>query len=284
MIASLRKKITNKIKTSHPFDELVGKFAYDKFPISLEGIKGGMTSFLLSEISSINKGSLLVVVQNEKEAENLISDLETIGETPVLMPQRDKIAYSTRQPDIHLEGKRLVALKTLCYNPEKIVVTTVGNMMQPIIPKTEFLKLLLSLKKGMEINPLHIKNRLTQLGYMRVPRVSIVGEFSLKGEVLDLFIPGSELPIRIIYEWDTIEQIKEFDLLTFSSVTDLDEILITPATEAVWTDERIQHLSNFIKKRPLLLKESSQFLPMLKEGIEIANSHLFYQLSFQFLK
>ena len=69
------------------------------------------------------------------------------------------------------------------------------------------------------------------MGYTRVPKVSVRGEFSLRGEVLDIFLPLDEHATRIIFDFDTIQAIKEFETDTQVTINSKDEVLISPLKE-----------------------------------------------------
>ena len=75
-----------------------------------------------------------------------------------------------------------------------------------------------SLKKGDLIDTVKIAAKLTEIGYTRVSRVNVRGEFSLRGEVLDIFLPLEENPVRIEFFGDEIDSIRYFDPETQKSL------------------------------------------------------------------
>ena len=78
------------------------------------------------------------------------------------------------------------------------------------------------------------------MGYIRVPKVSVCGEFSLRGEVLDIFLPCDEHATRIIFDFDEISSLKFFEADSQATVAVRDDVLIYPMKEVLWSDELVE--------------------------------------------
>ena len=108
------------------------------------------------------------------------------------------------------------------------------RVMQTPAPSPEYIKsLCFSLSVGQQIDTVKTAEKLTSIGYTRVPRVSVRGEFSLRGEVLDIFLPESEDAVRIIFDFDTIEKIKTFDAENQTTSSSVNSVLIYPMKEVI---------------------------------------------------
>ncbi len=92
-----------------------------------------------------------------------------------------------------------------------IVLVTVNAMMQKIAPADVIESLAFSAKPGNTIRMDDIAARLERNGFDRVPTVREVGEFAVRGGILDVFVPGSEEPVRLDFFGDTLETIRTFD-------------------------------------------------------------------------
>ena len=111
------------------------------------------------------------------------------------------------------------------------------------LPPPEYTKQFsFTLKKKDSIDTVKIAQKLTQIGYTRVSRVNVRGEFSLRGEVLDIFLPLEENPVRIVFDFDTIESIKEFETDSQITLKARENITICPTKEVLWTDELVEKL------------------------------------------
>ncbi len=92
----------------------------------------------------------------------------------------------------------------------------------------EFLNPIL-LKTGEEFDTISLCQTLAGLGYSRADLVSREGEFALRGDILDIFMPGEENAVRVEFFGDEIEKVHAFDLATMKNQHKLDEIMVYPA-------------------------------------------------------
>ncbi|UKI54491.1 MAG: hypothetical protein L6V90_07200 [Treponema succinifaciens] len=104
------------------------------------------------------------------------------------------------------------------------------------------------LKKGQEFDPEKLAEKLTEQGYLRVPKIGMKGEFVLRGEVLEIFMSGEKYAHRIVFDFDTISQIKLFDSETQTSKENIERLVIYPQKEIIWTEEFIEKLESEWKK------------------------------------
>ena len=246
-----------------------------EFPASVEGIQGSLFSYLTDEIcksnhlksveaiqySSSNKHSpsyqifssdLLIVVPTENEALNIYNDLTSIAEDTeiYIFPGWGTVPYRPAARGSVVFGKRAGVLSTLCHKPETITFKSKSRVF--IIPQRAFLSplpppeyirsLSFKLKKGDSFDTTQIADKLTKLGYIRVPKVTVRGEFSLRGEVLDIFLPNDEHPCRVVFDFDEIESFKDFDPENQVTLGKRDELFIYPMKEVLWTDDFINNV------------------------------------------
>ncbi|MEA5566244.1 transcription-repair coupling factor [Anabaena sp. UHCC 0399] len=111
------------------------------------------------------------------------------------------------------------------------VVATVGALQPHLPPPAAFTPLCLTLKRGMEFDLDIFSEKITRLGYERVPLVETEGQWSRRGDIVDVFPVSSELPVRLEWFGDEIEQIREFDTTTQRSALDkIAQITLTPTS------------------------------------------------------
>lgn len=117
-------------------------------------------------------------------------------------------------------------------------------MLSPLPPPDYIRSHIFGLSKKQQIDTIKLSDRLVNNGYTRVPRVTVPGEFSLRGEVLDIFLPEEENPFRIIFDFDQIEEIKIFDADNQTTIKNIESAIIYPMKEVIWTSELIEKLEN----------------------------------------
>ena len=293
----------------------------------IEGLQGAATSFFISAcieagrdacISSLqytttgrysqgqNAGKCsasaldsLIVVPNEKDAAELLTDLHTVFADRVetcLLPWWGLVPYRSAAMGSAVFGNRSGVLAKLALRRQslsrqtkpRIFVVTQRSLQSPL-PAPEYIRsLVFSVYKGEEIDPAELAEKLTSLGYIRVPKTTVHGEFTLRGEVLDIFTPGESLATRIVFDFDAIEQIKSFDPESQSTVAPLDNLLIYTMKEVIWT-ELVERLESYLAKLekgdddtpPLVLTEAAsknkeKLLEELRLNHESEGEELYY--------
>ena len=221
MITLFIKKLDSLLSASDSFKKLLGQYNAGKGVIKVEGPEGFFTGYLISRLSDITGKGFVIVLPTEKEALSMVSDLNTMNRDASFFPGWDTIPYSGNRYQLKNSGQRTKVLSELLRGRKQITVTTLKALVTPVPPPAFIRENLLRLSKGDPIDTVEISNRLSKMRYMRVPRVTVPGEFSLRGEVLDIFMPGDLLSVRIVFEWEKVEDIRLFDPVTQASKTGL---------------------------------------------------------------
>lgn len=242
------------------------------FPVEIKGSRGSLNSFFIrllhkrilfstkSDRQFLNKKSpakdYFIVVPTSREADEVESDLNTIfkGQAQIFkMPWWGMIPYKAAAQNSIVFGKRAAVFSHLTmrnYDVEhpRIFIFDQRSLMAPVpSPKYER-NLILELKKGQSLDIKELEEKISEMGYLRVSRVSVHGEFAVRGEVIDIFMPGDSYATRIQFDFDQIEKIRTFEAETQVSQETLDSVLIYPMKEVVWTDELIANLEKALEK------------------------------------
>ena len=251
------------------------------FPYNVHGIQGSLFTFFTDEIckaahfktlqssqysASIKKtpdyqifsSDFLIVVPTEAEALDIYNDFKTLfdKEDIYCFPTWGTVPYRPAAKGSVVFGKRAGVLSKLVINNEaisfdehsRIFIFTQRSFMSPLPPPDYIREHSFLLKKGDQLNTTKIADKLAALGYTRVPKVNVRGEFSLRGEVLDIFLPNDEFAHRIIFDFDQIEQIKLFDADNQSTTGNRNSIQIYPMKEVLWTEALIQKAKNQLEE------------------------------------
>ncbi|MEH2379150.1 MAG: transcription-repair coupling factor [Nostoc sp.] len=111
------------------------------------------------------------------------------------------------------------------------IVATQGALQPHLPPPAAFGQFCLTLKRGMELDLNAFSEKITILGYERVPLVETEGQWSRRGDIVDVFPVSSEFPVRLEWFGDEIEQMREFDPATQRSALDkVDQLILTPTS------------------------------------------------------
>ncbi|MBO4335095.1 MAG: transcription-repair coupling factor [Desulfovibrio sp.] len=111
-------------------------------------------------------------------------------------------------------------------------------------PLTFFQNRVLELGTGQEYAPELIVEQAVDWGYLRVPMVSGPGDLALRGDILDIFPPGYQRPVRLEFFGDSIEEMRLFDADTQRSRQNVSSVTLLPMSYAALTaTERKQALA-----------------------------------------
>ena len=269
----------------------------DNFIKEIEGISGSITAFFAKEINK----DFVFVVPSEKDCSELILDLTTVftDQNGILqadiftLPWWGFVPYRSCAKGAVVFGQRASFLAKLASfessqnnstknSKPKFYIISQRALMTPVPPADYVKSLVFSIKKGQSFDPINVAEKLSELGYLRVPRVTVRGEFTLRGEVLDIFMPGEEFAHRIVFDFDEVEQIKSFNPETQSSLETFDSVLIYPMKEVIWNEELVSKLEDKIKGRKDLSEyDFSSYLTELMVQKESEGEELLYPLLWQ---
>ena len=228
-----------------------------------------------AKISSTSLDFILVV-PTDKEALDLRQDLETAFDNSVdiyLLPWWGLVPYRSCAVGSAVFGQRAGVLSRLACHSRPISASSRPRIfivnqrsIQSPLPSPDYIRsLVFNLCKGSQTDPAQLAEKLSSLGYLRVPKVGVPGEFTLRGEVLDVFTPGEENPSRILFDFDEVASIKTFDVESQSTLTPVDSILIYPMKEVIWNKELVDRLESVFNK--FGNKDSALFLALTEEAV-----------------
>ena len=188
----------------------------------------GLTSFLrmlsIKKILTSSKKKILFVTSTEQTALKYQNDLsEFFGLTPDVFPYQSGSVYEPVSSNMYDYAKQIGILQS---KPD-LVIVPVKSLLEKF-PKEEFFKKnKLTLKIGDEITQADMLKTLMELGYKRSTMVSDISEFSIRGDITDVFTLG-ENPVRIEFWGDEIVDIRFFDRETQRSIEKVKSIDIMP--------------------------------------------------------
>ena len=280
MITLLVNEISQALKKDAPFQALLDDFRAGRLPVEVEGAQGFFQALVLFSLAKQVPGTVFVVAPTDAEAAAFARDLDSLGLEVDLFPWWGPLLYQGISAPAQVFGQRSRVLARLISGQAKVVLVSLRSLLFPVPPMADFKAQLVTWKVGNTINVAKTAEHLARLGYSRVPRVSVPGEFALRGEVLDLYLQGDDDAVRVVFNFDTIEEIKRFNPLSQASHKTLKELTVYPARELVWTDEHRAVLEKNLD-RLKLGEECLPFLESLAETGDARGVEVFYPLAWE---
>jgi transcription-repair coupling factor (superfamily II helicase) len=207
------------------------------------GLVGAARGLVARDLLSAGPGRatcLLAVAADEEEADLLAKDLAFfLGVEGVLRVPADAVLpYDDLSPDRGVELERLAALARLHLSPERAraIVVSARGLARRVVPRRIFEEGSDLLGKGIAIAREALAAKLVLLGFTRTPLVEDPGSFAVRGGIVDLWSPADPKPVRLEFFGDEVESCRAFDPETQRSEDDVDEVLLCPAREALFSD------------------------------------------------
>ncbi|MCP4705188.1 MAG: transcription-repair coupling factor, partial [candidate division Zixibacteria bacterium] len=247
---NLLDSIVGKFAETIPYEKLREKIVNrDETDITITGLAGSSPSILLANLIDTQTKPIVAVMSSPSEAEDLYDDLIfLLGEHQIgHFCAMQSPPYEFRSPSAETIGKRLSTLSRLQRNELKIVVTSVAAIIEPTITVEDFESAGLYLKVDDELEITDLAKKMTTLGFRRVPMVEEVGDFALRGGLIDFFSPGFDYPIRVEFFGDEIDTIRKFEVPSQRTIGLLKEVMILPRREVAITQETVE---KYIEKIP----------------------------------
>lgn len=237
----LKNILTNALKSSESYKEFDAKKTK-----CITGIKGASDALLFSSISEDFEKSIVVIKDTEEEAHSLFQTLLFYDVNVCHFPDLDIIPFRdiSSEPDIIHE--RVSILYKAAAGEKMIVVLSVKALLRLLPNEKNFKKHFFTLKKGDKIRIDDLRLNLTDIGYVIENETLETGSASVRGSIIDIFSPVYKNPVRIELFDDEIENIRLFNVETGRSFESINEAVITPVKECVYTDEmRDELISKF---------------------------------------
>jgi transcription-repair coupling factor (superfamily II helicase) len=183
---------------------------------------------------------VIVVVDGARQAEALAELLDTFfgifarskeAQRPLLLPALDVLPHQHLAPHPDIMARRAVALHRLATGTAPITVAPAGAALLRTATPEFHRRLSIKLSINEEISMQDIAHHLTGIGYQRHEPVEALGEFSIRGGILDVFPAEAERPVRMEFFGDLIESMRTFDIETQRSVLKISEVTLLPLSE-----------------------------------------------------
>jgi transcription-repair coupling factor (superfamily II helicase) len=218
--------------------------------LSVTGISGAARVFFIVQLLSEMDRPCLLLLPDAKEANRFYRELEFFlpeafvhagpGERRLYdFPIYDISPLAGLSPHRDVITRRLQALYALTSEPNPLVVTSIEAITIRILPKDALINSLEYMEVGEELNRESLLQRLQTNGYFRTSLAEEMGDYSVRGGVVDIFPPLYSQPIRLEFWGDCIESIRHFDSLSQRSTEHLEEVVLLPANEIFMGRENV---------------------------------------------
>ncbi len=251
-------EIANILTQNEKFKDIVKEIKLNTTPISILGLVDVAKIQIASALLEQTNKKICIITYNEIQAKTLLKNLNYFNKKVVYFPKKEIVTYDYDVESKDLIYERMDALNKIYTNEAQIIVTTIEACMQEMIAKKDLFSNIISFEFDKNYNFEEIKQKLVNLGYERVDLIEGKGQFSIRGDILDIAITENK-GVRIEFWGDEIDSIRYFNISSQRSIEEIRKINIYPAHEYV--------LNNSIDEVCKKIEETKEDFPYLEEAI-----------------
>jgi len=234
-----------------------------------------------SELStwSLKKGNKLIITSNSSLAEATYRKLEKKMNEVVLLPHTETLPYDFFSPSKNIRNHRMQTLSKLLSHEKLTLITSIQALMSPCPDKTHLLPFEL-LETDQLINRKNFIYGLKNSGYERKDIVTEMGEYSLRGSIIDIYPTGLELPIRIEINNKKIESLRTFNPVSQLTIKRINSFFALPPQEYSLNEKGINSFKNNWRKAFDVFEEDSDIFKSISKGKAEEGTEIYLPLFF----
>lgn len=240
--------LNSVIRRISGYKTLINSVVSNELPVEANGLSDVHKALVISAILKDTEKKGVLITPNEAEALRIADDLKELGVNAVLLPSRDLFLGNLVSTSKEYEHKRVDTLSKLLDGAFDLLCLSAESATQYTMSAQTLKKNTTVLSVGDTAEPSALIKTLISSGYTRCDLVEGVGQFALRGGILDIFCPNSQNPYRIEFWGDEIDSVSAFDVFTQRRQENLQSVKIIPATETVCEhDGLVNTLSDYLK-------------------------------------
>ena len=210
--------------------------------VSVLRVTDGAKAHIISALSCRR----LVVTADALGAKSLAGRLASWGVRVSYLPYRDDMLMSRKGFTQDNMFERMNALVAINNDDVDIVVTCADSLLQRFPAKRLVEEFTITIKKEDIISPIALADKLALAGYVRRDAVGDVGEFSLRGDIIDVYSPN-KTAYRISFFDELVEDIKVFDVESMASSNEVESLILPPMSDILADGEICEKAQNAMK-------------------------------------
>lgn len=214
----------------------------------IQGVNEESMAFLVCNLLDCAADKILLITSNETKARKFEDEIRAYTNYGDRLQPKEFLLYNVDALSRDVEYKRADVLDKIINSKKSVVTASVNSVITRVLPKDRFKDSVIELKYGNSYDLNELKSSLVNLKYERVDVIEGIGQFSVRGGIVDVFSPSESNPVRIEFFDDEIDSIRSVDLITQRSVKNLKSVRIIPCSDIVFRKDEIKKVLSEIDK------------------------------------
>ena len=221
----------NPLKSLAEFNDIEKYINTKTSPILVSDLTDVSKLHFISELLKNERKWKLIITYDETRAIQIYEDMKAFERNVLLYPASDFLFFYADIQGHLITKERINVWQHLSEDESGVVVTTIDAIMDKIEEYNQFKSSVLTINETDSIDLEELSKKLIQLGYERMSEVDGIGQFCIRGGIIDIFSLTGENPVRIEL-WDNeIDSMRFFDVQSQRSIENISNIKIYPAKE-----------------------------------------------------
>ena len=255
------KYLFDIIKTEPDYARLLKSTLQNSLPVAASGLSGVHKAVVSAALAAHTGKKISLITPDEQTAVSLKDDLVSLGLNCLIFTSRDYNLQRVTGYSKEYEHKRIDTLSRVLDRAFDVVLIPVDAAVQYTLPPYVLAENIITVNLADSLDIPQFCERLVNMGYVRSELCEGVGQFAVRGGIIDVFATGSDSPVRIELWGDEVDSISYFDTVTQRRADSIDSIKIYPANELPFDRQALAlNLENYLQSTKKLTARQQEFI------------------------
>ncbi|MEA5094614.1 MAG: transcription-repair coupling factor [Sedimentibacter saalensis] len=237
----MNKVLFEQFQKTEKYNKVIQNYQRGRSQL-VQSINEDGTAYLACNLLDTTASKILIITSSETKSRKYEEAVKSyIADGERLQP-KEFLLYNVDALSKDAEYKRAEVLDKILSSKKAIITASVNSVLTRVMPKDRFKESIIELKYGKSYDLNELRSSLIKLKYERVDAVEGVGQFSVRGGIIDVFSPSETNPCRIEFFDDEVDSIRLVDLKTQRSIKNLKSVRIIPCGDLIFQKEEIKKI------------------------------------------
>ena len=219
------------LKTDPDYARLLSAVKKGDLPIAASGLSSVHKALVSSALATHTGKKIAIITPDEQTAVSIKNDTESLGLTCLILYSRDYNFERVTGYSKEYEHKRIDTLSRVLDGAFDVLLVPIDAAIQYTLPPEVLRENIITVTSTDSINTTDFCNSLVSAGYVRSELCDGVGQFAVRGGIIDVFATGNDYPVRIELWGDEVDSLSFFDVVSQRRGENIESIKIYPANE-----------------------------------------------------
>jgi transcription-repair coupling factor (superfamily II helicase) len=224
---------------------------------------------VLLDLFYSHNNTIFLITPNLYKAQLLYDKLSSVLKRDEISfyPQDEFLTNELLVSSIEFRLERINTINNILNNKKRLIIINLYGMLKPMLSKEKWEESITEIISGENYDINKLKETLIEYGYKFEYTVEKIGDFSIRGGIVDIFPANSKNPYRLDFFGDELEKIKVFDIDTQMSINSVERFQIIPIIDFFYNEEELETLVANVHQRAKTLTLSKSALEKIDTDI-----------------